>query len=175
MPKEDPQGKISINSALAAGVVESKQLPIQDLKVADSSGSIRLTVWADIVDKLEVNQSYQLQNVSVRKYKGRKFLSTSTIIKVTQIDDIGAVDMPTTDDESDPEDPAKHLKNVRVIGVLKLDPYHQCFKCSSIVQQEDDELGKCTRCHIFQNISDCLPAGSMGIMACVVIKATDGL
>ena len=48
-------------------------------------------------------------------------------------DNIGTVDIPTDDDESDPEDPAKHLKNVRVVGVMKLDPYRQCFKCSSKV------------------------------------------
>jgi hypothetical protein len=84
--EEDPQATISIKNAAAmdntskvtvevkivskheAGFVESKQLRIQDLKVADSSGSIRLTVWADIVDKLE---SYQLQNVTVQEYRGK--------------------------------------------------------------------------------------------------------
>ena len=87
---------------------------------------------------------------------------------MTPINDIGTVEI-LTNDESDPEDPAKHLKNVQVAGVQKLDTYHQYFKCSSKVLQEDDELGKCTRCNIVQNISDC----NMGIMACIIIKTSD--
>ena len=131
VPKEEPQSisgaaamnsnskvtvEVKIVTKQEAGFVESKQLPIQDLKVADSSGSICLTVWADIVDKLKVDKSYQLRNVSVREYKGKKFLSTSTITEVTPINDIGTVDMPTNDDEFDSENPSKHLKNVQVIS-----------------------------------------------------------
>ena len=151
MAKED-QAKISINSALPmdnhskvtvevkiiskgeAGFVGSKQLPIQDLKVADSSGSIRLTVWVDTVDKLEINQSYQLQNVTIREYRGKKFLSASTVTQVTPINDIGSVKIPTNDDESGPEDPAKHLKECTSRGSTEIGHLPSIY-VSSVLQK----------------------------------------
>ena len=96
----DNHSKVTVEVKGEAGFVESKQLPIQDLKVADFTGSICLTVWADIVDKLEINQSYQLQNVTIREYRGKRFLSTSTVTQVTPINDIGTIKIPTNDDES---------------------------------------------------------------------------
>lgn len=52
------------------GFIESKQLKFQELQVADHSGSIRLTIWADIVDTLPEDKSYRFQNVTIRQFKG---------------------------------------------------------------------------------------------------------
>lgn len=110
--KHDPFKKISIDNAVTInintkitveakvmskqdpGFIESKQLRIQELEIADSSGSTRLTVWDDVVDTLKVDHSYLLQNVTVREFKGKRFLSTSEMTKVTPIEDIGDVELP---------------------------------------------------------------------------------
>ena len=123
VPDQKPQDKVSITSTAnlkinskvtveatvvskeEPGFIETKQIRIQEMKIADASGSIRLTVWADIVDTLKLDHSYHLQDVTVREFRGKRFLSTSPITKVTPINNIGTVEVL----KDDFDDPAKHL------------------------------------------------------------------
>lgn len=50
----------------------------QDVYVADATGSIRLTLWQEDINKLDVNQSYLLKNVNV----SIKSSSTSLSLKM---------------------------------------------------------------------------------------------
>jgi ssDNA-binding replication factor A large subunit len=47
----------------------------QDLIVADSTGTIKLTIWGNEVGKYEIDSSYQLQQMSIRTYNGYKYLN----------------------------------------------------------------------------------------------------
>ena len=49
----------------------------QDITISDSSGSIRLTVWEEYINKLDEDTSYHLSGVTVSTFKGKKFLSSS--------------------------------------------------------------------------------------------------
>ena len=63
-----------------------------------------------------------------------------------------------------------NLKNVRIVGVQKLDTYYQCLKCAAKVT-EDDDVGECLRCSMVQNLSHC----HTGVMACVIVKSENNI
>ena len=66
----------------------------QDLVIADSSGSTRLTVWEEVIGKVVEGKSYRFTGMMVREFKGEKFLSTGkTDSKVEEIADIGEVEV----------------------------------------------------------------------------------
>ena len=49
----------------------------QDITISDSSGCIRLTVWEEYINKLKEDTSYHFSGVTVRTFKGKKFLYSS--------------------------------------------------------------------------------------------------
>ena len=146
--------------------IASKNLSIQELTIGDSSCCIRLTIWADGVGKMEENKSYQLHNVTIREFSGKKILSTSkngsTIKAINDLDNVEVL----IDDDSRNDNTVQHLKNVRIVGVQKLDAYYQCLKCAAKVTKDDD-MGECLRCSMVQSLSDC----HKGVMACVIVKS----
>ena len=73
----------------------------QDIKVADDSGVIRVTLWEGDVGKMVVGESYELRRMRVREYRGRKFISTSKDDdhEIQKIDDIGDVCDEAEDEE----------------------------------------------------------------------------
>ena len=116
--------EIKVLSIMEPKLIESKQLNCQEMIVADESEAIRLSVWENEVNSMKQGESYQLQNVSVREYVGKKFVSTSTkesIIKA--IPGIGQVDKQTQPGMSADATPGKHLKDVKVVGLQKFDTY----------------------------------------------------
>jgi hypothetical protein len=73
------------------------------------------TIWADEVGLDATGQEL----LTVRQYRGKKFLSTSST--VTPIDDL---DRGPIEEESGNDDAIQHLKNIRIVGVQKLDTYY---------------------------------------------------
>ena len=151
--------EVKVLSVMEPKLIESKQLNCQEMIVADESGAIRLSVLENEVNSMKQGESYRLENLSVREYVGKKFVSTSTkgsIIKA--IPDIGQVDEQTQPRMSADATPGKHLKDVKVVGLQKFDTYAICFKCSSnlkvAVDEDDEEMGECVRCKMIQRISD---------------------
>ena len=110
---------------------------------------------------MEDGHSYHMCGIMVREYKGKKFLSTakegSTIM---EIDDIGPVQEVDSDDEDDSDNLCTHKtyywENIRVIGVLQLDSYSGCMKCTAKVLPlpEDAEFGQCVKCQMMQCVAD---------------------
>ena len=94
----------------------------QDVVVADSSGSMRLTVWEEVVGEVVEGKSYRFKGMMVREFKGKKFLSTSkTDSELLEIGDIGEVEV---EEEDEVEDEylgsgrlAKLVNGVRMVGV----------------------------------------------------------
>lgn len=89
--------KITVCSVNDPQCITTKSLTCQELMVADSTGSTRLRIWENEINTMEKGKSYHLQNVSIREFKGKKFLSTS--IKgslITEIPDIGKVTQDQT-------------------------------------------------------------------------------
>ena len=67
----------------------SGEMRKQDLLIADSSGSIQLTIWQEMIGTVSKDQSYRFTNMMVRIFKGNKYISTSkTDSNITSIDNI---------------------------------------------------------------------------------------
>lgn len=47
----------------------------QDVTISDATGTIRLTMWQENVDKLQVGVSYKIDNLTVRSYNDTKYLT----------------------------------------------------------------------------------------------------
>lgn len=146
----------------------------QDLVIADSSGSARLTVWEEVIGKVVKGKSYRFIGMMVREFKGRKFLSTSkTDSKVEEIGDIGEVEVDEEEvEEGGSRALAKLVNGVRVVGVDRLTLYKGCLKCSSKVEVDidDEEVGECVKCKLIQSMDDC----KCSISAQMTVKLSNG-
>lgn len=72
---------------------------IQEFIVGDAKGTIRLTVWENQIESMEVEKSYRVSNVTVKEFNGEKNLSTVKGTSCIEIDDIG--DVYTEDEDKD--------------------------------------------------------------------------
>lgn len=136
--------EVKVRSVKEPIFIESKGLTCQEITVADQSGAARLSVWENEINTLKQGESYRLENVAVREYVGKKFVSTSikgSIIK--PIEDIGQIDDETEVETSADATPGKHLKEVKVVGLLKFESCNACFKCKGkiAVDEDDNEMG----------------------------------
>ena len=122
----------------------------QDVTLADSTGTVRITLWQDDIGKLDVEQSYHIQNLLVRSYDGSKYLtppkSGSTI---TPKDDIGAVEEP--EDEEDKNE----LVDADVIAVPYIAANKICVSCKGKVDSLNEHIGRCTKCSTLQRLDKC--------------------
>ena len=124
----------------------------QDLTIADATASTRLTLWESDIGLLEQDESYQLTKVMVRTFQGQPYLSYpfsgATAVKIKELDDVC---------EEVADDPNETLHGAEIIGVPYLEAYPVCLKssCKGKVQQSDDDLGTCMKCHMMQRISSC--------------------
>ncbi len=123
----------------------------QDVYVADATGSIRLTLWQEDINKLDVNQSYLLKNVNVRSYQKLKYLSfpknDATIEEISDLEDVCDLEQEIV---TDPE-----LHNVEVLLVLNLQSYRACIACKAKVEPTSTTLGRCTKCLALQHVNKC--------------------
>ena len=151
--------------------ISSKSLNCQQMSVADSTGSVRLTVWENEINTMEEGKSYHVQNVSIREFMGNKFVSTS--IKgslIEAIPDIGKViDTQAQEEMSAGPTRTKYIKNVKVVGVQKFDTYTACLKCKGKVMMDDkdEEIGECAKCKTVQCISE---GDNLAAMATLILK-----
>ncbi len=71
----------------------------QEWTVADHSGTSRLVLWQEHIGLPKKEKSYALEEVTVNRYEGRKYLTVSERSKSEEIDDIGAVAEVESDED----------------------------------------------------------------------------
>ena len=126
----------------------------QDMTVSDSTATARLTLWEEKVNSMDEDISYSLQNVVVRQYRGKKYLSLGkTGSTIEEIKDIGEVVDYNID--SDIEDAGRELRNATIIGVVSLTSYVSCLGCKARVESTSPPLGRCTKCSMMQRMDKC--------------------
>lgn len=83
----------------------------QDTIIADSTGTIRLTLWEEDVNKIEEGKSYKLINMLVRCFKGCNYLSfpTDGRLAPTEDMDIGDTDIQ----HNTPKEVQKHKFEIK--------------------------------------------------------------
>ena len=111
--------------------------------------------------------------VSLREYKGKKFLSTSQgVIAIEQIDNIAAIEEDEIIEAQSDNNDVQHIKNMKTVGVLKLQPYNTYFNCGGevTVSEDNEEMGECTRCSMVL----CISEYKNNLMATVKVRGQDG-
>ena len=142
-----------------------KPLQHQDCIVADATGSCRVVLWQDDMNKFKLNNSYKLNNVTVRLFDGRKYLSVPSDSVIEGIANIGEVD----NSEIMPSIQAKSFAG-EIVGVLSVDIYRSCLNCSSKLAGETKAI-KCTKCGAFMRSDRC----PLSATAKLLIEADDGI
>ena len=105
---------------------------------------------------MEDGDSYRIDGIMVWKYKNKKFLSTAREgSNFTEINDIGPVlEVGSDEDDLDKIRTSKthYWEMIRVSGVLQLDSYGGCLKCTAKVLPlpDDIEYGQCVKCQMMQ-------------------------
>ena len=124
----------------------------QDLIVADSTGTIKLTLWGNEVGKYDIDSSYQLQQMSIRTYNGYKYLNfPKEGGSSTKIGDIG--DVANITDNSQ-HTSSSDIHNATVGGVSRLFKYKCCIKCRSKAEVTSAKFARCTNasCKMLQKL-----------------------
>ena len=58
---------------------------VRDAVIADATGHIVISFWEDMINNIKENQCYEVSNVSIKNYFGKK-LNTSTTTKISEHD-----------------------------------------------------------------------------------------
>ena len=129
----------------------------QDVTIADTSGTIRLTLWENQIGQFELHRSYKLQGVTVSEYLGKKFLSLGKQgFQIQQVDDIGDVEHLLETNSTNATVDNKQT-NVCIAAVINLESYYSCSQCNAKVvpDMEDPDIGSCTKCDTLHCINHC--------------------
>ncbi len=121
----------------------------QDVIVGDSSGTAKVTLWGENVDKLTNGECYQLQNFIIREFQALRYLSMTRAADVTRIEDIGDVAQQVDMEET------LTLQNVMVVGVPHIDVYKCCLGCRARVEPLTPPLARCSGCQMTQRSDIC--------------------
>ena len=124
----------------------------QDVSIGDSTATSKLILWGEDVGTIVEGKSYKLSNMLTRIYHDKHYLSKPkdcTIVELSDIEDVEDLEY----EESD----LHVLDHAEVIGVPRLNTYHNCIACKSRVVpvESNKKLGQCFKCGMMQRITKC--------------------
>ena len=118
----------------------------QDLDISDETGTARLTLWQDTIDKLIVGTSYSLQGLQVRSFNDKKYLSEpKSGFTFSVMQDIQAVLIESEED--------KQVSNASITGAWVNNM--MCQACKGNMQCKNDQFGTCAKCNMTQKLNKC--------------------
>ena len=121
----------------------------QDVKLADTTGSICLVLWESDVGKLQQGISYCFSGLVVRN---KNYISMHQDVTYEIVDDLN--DIESDDDTADPE--KKQFEHASVVAVVQLDINRACLSCKRKVDESSSAvLGRCTQCSTLQRLDKC--------------------
>ena len=137
----------------------------QDI-IADKTGTMKLTLWDNDIDKLDLDQCYKLNNLEVKVYLDSKFLSPSRDgLSYTSIADIGVTENSLSDYNFGT------ILNGIVIGVNNIKFLMTCVKCTKkMVINDEDMYTTCRVCSTLQRVQH---TNNAEFITELVIKDTD--
>ena len=123
---------------------------LQNVLVADSNGTAKVTLWETDINKLEANKSYQLSKMILKEFRGQIQLCCGKDESlITEIDDLEAVQ------QDDSSLLSSAIEKATVIGVYSLEKYSICLKCNGKITSADGDFGTCSKCGMLQLLEAC--------------------
>ena len=137
----------------------------QDITLADHTGTARLVLWQQDVNKLKIGTSYQLENLLVKTYNGSKYFTVEKSgCSCHECDDIdiGEVDQLAMLEEK------REIIDAEVVGVSNLLFKYTCFTCKvgTTFDVVNEKVGKCTKCDLIQRLDKCPHTLSAKLIVC---------
>lgn len=140
--KVNVQGRVTFRGTSETVITKQKTLKKQEAFVTDETGSIRLVLWENDINKIKSNQVYQLLKVRVRFYNDAPYITLNMQSIVNPAD----LSISREDDE---RLVAEHeLKTVKMTaeGLQSLTRYLSCNTCRTRIEDTNQKKVKCSQC-----------------------------
>ena len=158
LEKEAEFQKVNVKVKIAdvsEAVTLGNKSRIQKVTVVDESGTSDLTLWENDIGKLWKGNSYKIENLMVKYYRGECSLtSPKTGIIIEETEDLLEVDLLDVVLESN----IHTLESAKVIAVQNLQSYRVCPMCKigrMIPNEDNSDIGSCVECSSIAVISAC--------------------
>ena len=127
---------------------------MQDVIIADSTNSVKLTLWEDFVGTMEKEQSYLIKNVKVRRFNGQRYLNTPAR-EGCMLQEVEPLEGPLAD-VNIPQLLTTIDVEAEIIGVNNFLNSFTCCGCPSSFTPEGDAIVyNCKKCGIANKLSKC--------------------
>jgi len=141
------------------GGIQSRVVPVdgvpkelKQFRVCDPTGVTKLTMWEDKILLIQVSHSYEIRNVTTRRYGEQTVLTSTQSTTVLEIQDIGEPDDLEPDDDDDDDDEGDLVKVFGCVSAVQVGARHHCGRCRA--SQSDFKTGctshRCDRCRMLQ-------------------------
>ncbi|XP_071139834.1 uncharacterized protein [Mytilus edulis] len=130
---------------------------LQDIIVVDNTNQIRITLWDASVSSVQLDNTYNFENLSVRNFKNETYLTTTKSTKINRTEDLNnaveyeatAAEIPTT--------------IVGTVTEIKITQSYMCKSCTRKLPEmlTEEKYNRCTFCKMLQkteNFVSCLTA-----------------
>ena len=103
--------------------------------MADATGTIQIVLWEKKIGCLQEDRCYKVENVHIKEFQGKKYLSVPN--KCT-IEDIDEIDNVAEMDSDDKRPTAATVVEGVVKAVLGCEEYLSCVNCSSKITSSSE-------------------------------------
>ena len=113
-----------------------------DCIVADVTGSVKLVLWEEMIDKIHSGKSYHIQGLTVRIFDDIKFVNTNEATVVSEIDDLGDVNLMSQQIQD-------NIITAHCIGV-NIKKSTSCIACNNSLENitPEEETITCPNCKL---------------------------
>ena len=135
--------------------------------ISDGSGTVRLTLWGDIIQEVANNGCYIVENVLVKKFEGSRYLTTTKRTRISPTEE----NFPSISEEY--FDSLFEVGKIWVEKISFAQDLKKWLSCSECGKQLSDitsicmRIVKCVKCNTVQ------PASSCSVKACARIAVRD--
>ena len=128
----------------------------QEAIISDTTGHIKVVLWENNVNTLEVNTAYNLKNLRVKSSNNEKYLNTPKGEEFVSTETT-PFDQPCVNVEEDLNEMVTATIYARIMGIHQASFTLSCISCNKKVVSlpEDDLLGECQNCQLTQLIESC--------------------
>lgn len=132
---------------------DGKKLSKQDVVIGDETGSCKMVLWENDVGSFEAGKTYDVLDVTVRKYGASKYLSFSA----QSAKKLGADITDVNDEDISGQDSEEGGRGVtgEISTVISTTEYACCKVCKSKVVSEDGIIAECSKCRAVMKVSFC--------------------
>ncbi len=147
---EKTSANVKVIKAKEPTVVKSLGKRVQDIIVADATGTSRCTIWENDVGSLSEGKSYELKRF-IREFENKKYLSKGQQGSFKEIKDIGPTEIymePVTEFT---------IEKAEIVAVQQLDKFRSCLRCKARVEPLRNNLGRSSKeeCQMLQKYTTC--------------------